>query len=157
MASLTLRVASKKFSDDSPECPSRPTLIGIPVEIRLRILRSLLVSARRIICPLSKPFNPITLPRSAQVLRTNRQLYYEGTHILWEENAFWYLRSAAGSSGRNFEVQSTVFGQRTRLIKTVETSFPLGPELLRILKTHTSLMQLTLFMAAPGPLSLAKP
>lgn len=141
---------------NQPACIQRPTLMGIAVEIRLRILRVLLVSSRRVICPLSTPFNPITLSRSAQILRANRQLYNEGTVILWEENTFWYTHSAAGSSETKIGLEPAVFGQRTGLIKSVETSLPLGPHLLKILKTHTNLTELTLLITAPGPLSLSK-
>ena len=160
MDALTLEAVSKMSLNEPPAPPPRSTLLGIPVEIRLRILRILLVSSRRVICPLSTPFNPITLSRSAQILRVNRQLYSEGSegiNILWEENTFWYIRTAGDlGMSSSFVDQPTVFGGMTRLIKTLETSLPLGPDMLNILKAHTGLEQLTLFFDAAKTMSLVK-
>ncbi|RDI79911.1 Heat shock protein 60 [Venturia inaequalis] len=77
---------------------AEPSLLGIPVEIRERILRNCMVigvaSARKIAH--DHPFDPPFA--SSQLLRVCSQLYTEGIPILYGENMIHYRTGAAMKS-----------------------------------------------------------
>ena len=105
------------FAESFPSTNARPSLTGLPKEVRLEILRYLLYwhepldkkKPSHLLAPATLPHNAFTL--HPEVLRVNRQLHNEGHGVLYTHNTI-AMNIVAEVNGEG-EERALRFGTRT--------------------------------------------
>ena len=116
----------------------------MPAEVRQRILRAALVRVEPVHI---RGDGDWSSARSGQLLKTCRQIYGEALPLLYGENLFAYN---FGLLDRSTPTKNN-FGSNIKLIKKATTWITLSPVHTYLLRQHTGLEKLRVFLCAPAP------